>query len=94
MCVVVCGYVLCNVCVLEILVMSWCSRSPCVLSFASSSALVVLIGLLVVFVLFAMFWWILFIRDVVHVWRLYWSCLGVCDRCMFCIVLLCLRWLC
>ena len=51
-----CGvYLLCNVCVAVIMVMSWCLWLPSVLFFASLYDSVVLVGLLVVFMLFPMY---------------------------------------
>ena len=60
----------------------------------SCVSLCVLVVLLVLLVPFDMFdgcsWYLLLV--VVYAWRLYWSCLGVCDRRPCCPLLICLCW--
>ena len=72
-----------------LLVMSRCLRSLFVMSVA---CLFVLVVLLVSFGLFVMFdgscCYVLLV--VMYAWCLPWSCLGVCDRCSFCPLLICL----
>ena len=50
----------------------------------------VLVGLLVLFVSFAMSDGCSLLRVAMYVWVLYWSCLGVCGRCSYCHLRLCL----
>ena len=63
-----------------------------VMSFADSFVLVLLLVLYVLFVMFDVCYGLF--RVVMCVWRLSWLCLGVCECCLFCPVLLCPRWLC